>query len=175
MKKIIILIFSIAFSSQVFANYSAVLEYGISGVENHSVTSSPKVGILYNSNSWNTEISWQHWSTKDGNQRYGDNGLGDNWLYFGKNIYSIDFRKNIFQNGKLSYFLGSGVSALEMRRLDRSQNESISLHRFLVNISAMVSYKFSKIIDVRLSSIGSVAPPINPLFGALNMGIKVKF
>ena len=144
-------------------------------MENHSVTSSPKVGVLYDSNSWNTEISWQHWSTKDGNQRPGGDSLGGNWLYFGKNIYSLDFRKRIFGDRRFSYFLGSGVSALEMRRLDSSQNESISLHQFLVNISAMVSYKFSKTIDIRASSIGSAAAPVTPLFGALNMGIKVNF
>jgi len=172
MKKIILVaVFSI-FTSNAFASYSGILEFGVSGVENHSVTGSPKIGILANLKTWSAEASWQHWFTTDGNKRFNSGHL----RRFGNNIYSAVVYKNVYANKKYFFSFGGGVSALEMERTDLNNTKIGSDHDLLANFSISASYKLFRATNLRVSSGINFRPyQIRPLFGALNFGVNLRF
>jgi len=176
MKNIVLTILLSALVSVANAEYRGVIEYGLSGVENHDVTSSPRIGLQYNSQGWESEISWQHWFTNDGNLS-DKNVESSGRSYYGNNLFSLDYRKILFGSRKFVYSIGSGLSAIEMKSIDINQKEVFDSYRTLLNISATISYKLTRAVNLRLSALTSLEmqSQLSPVFGSLNLGVNSRF
>ena len=174
LKKILIVAIISTVTSTVNAEYRGLIEYGLSGVENHDATGSPKIGLQYNSGKWGAEISWRHWFSKDGSLS-NTSSLVMNKSYYGQNIYSVDLRRVIYNSGKSNFYLGSGFSALEMQLSDSNRNISVGYHRALINFSGAFSYKLTQKTNFHMSVITALDSITRPTYGSFNVGLNRSF